>query len=135
MDESLERLVRLRARERCEYGELPKALSRLLFEVDHVIARKHGGLTVQSNLCLACFACNHHKGANIAGIDPVTQKITSLFHPRRHRWRYHFRWDGPLRGGRTAIGRTTVAVLEINLARRVMFRQALIDEGVFPPDR
>jgi len=35
--------------------------------------------------------------------------------------------------GKTAIGRVTVAVLEINFPDRVLFRQALIEEGVFPP--
>jgi hypothetical protein len=35
--------------------------------------------------------------------------------------------------GLTPVGRTTIAVLEINLDYRVAFRQGLIDEGVFPP--
>jgi hypothetical protein len=43
----------------------------------------------------------------------------------------------PLEGPRTlwtdrAIGRVTVAVLEINLPYRVALRQALIEGGVFP---
>ena len=56
-----------------------------------------------------------------------------LFHPRVHKWSAHFRWDGPMLVGRTDIGRTTVEVLEINLPHRVAMREALIDEGVFPP--
>ena len=32
----------------------------------------------------------------LAGIDPSTQKRTWLFHPRRHKWSRHFRWDGAL---------------------------------------
>jgi hypothetical protein len=35
--------------------------------------------------------------------------------------------------GLTPTGRATIAVLEINLEYRVHFRQALIDEGLFPP--
>jgi hypothetical protein len=35
--------------------------------------------------------------------------------------------------GKTAIGRVTIAVLEINFSERVLLRQSLIDEGVFPP--
>ena len=42
--------------------------------------------------------------------------------------------DGPLLTGRTAIGRVTVEVLLINDPDRVRLREALIDEGVFPPD-
>jgi hypothetical protein len=35
--------------------------------------------------------------------------------------------------GLTAIGRTTVAVLNINDPFRVELRQGLIEEGLFPP--
>ena len=57
-----------------------------------------------------------------------------MFNPRRHSWHRHFHWDGPLLVGRTAIGRATILVLEINLDYRVDLRQELIDEGVFPPN-
>jgi hypothetical protein len=58
---------------------------------------------------------------------------SAIFNPRRHNWRHHFRWQGPVLVGRTPIGRATVIVLEINLPYRVALRQSLIDEGVFPP--
>jgi hypothetical protein len=48
-------------------------------------------------------------------------------------WHRHFRWDGPLLIGRTAIGRTTIHVLSINLDIRVAQRQLLIEIGEFPP--
>jgi hypothetical protein len=86
-----------------------------------------------SNLALACHEDNLHKGPNLTGIDPLTGKLTRLFHPRRHKWSWHFRWDGPLLVGRTAIGRTTVAVLGMNLPHRVTLREALIAAGRFPP--
>jgi hypothetical protein len=88
-------------------------------EIDHVIAVVHGGPTRASNLALACFLCNSYKGPNLAGIDPETKRITRLFHPRRHKWARHFRWNGPLLEGRTPIGRATIAVLKINLPERV----------------
>jgi hypothetical protein len=31
-----------------------------------------------------------------------------LYHPRRHKWDYHFCFDGARLIGRTAIGRTTL---------------------------
>ena len=83
--------------------------------------------TVGGNLALACFPCNNNKGPNLSGIDPVTKKLMRLFHPRRHKWEHHFRWDGPVLVGRTAIGRVTVAVLCINSDDRVLLRQALIE--------
>jgi hypothetical protein len=134
MDRALEELVWERAAHRCEYCRVAQEFDRLPFEIDHIIAQKHGGLARPSNLCLACFACNHHKGPCIAGRDRATKKLVPLFNPRRHKWHRHFRWDGPILIGRTPTGRATVAVLEINLAHRVAFRQGLIDEGVFPPE-
>lgn len=133
MERALIELVWRRARGRCEYCQLSQPCCPLLHEIDHVIARKHGGPTMAANLALACFACNNHKGANVAGIDARTGMIVRLFHPRRHKWERHFRWRGAELVGRTPIGRVTVAVLEINLRYRVEFRQALIDDGQFPP--
>ena len=133
MDQQLRRLVWGRAQSRCEYCRMPQEFDDIPFEIDHIIAETHEGITRLSNLCLCCFACNRHKGPNIAGIDPGTRKIVPLFNPRRHKWSRHFRWDGPLLVGRTPQGRATVRVLKINLEYRVAFRQELIDEGVFPP--
>jgi len=68
----------------------------------------------------------------LAGWDKVTKRVVRLFHPRRHTWQRHFRWQGPILVGRTAIGRVTITVLKINRPLRVLLRQELIDEGVFP---
>jgi hypothetical protein len=133
MNIALMDLVRRRARGNCEYCRMPQVYDELPFEIDHVIAEQHGGKTVLGNLALACFACNHRKGPNLAGVDPKTRKKTWLFHPRRHSWSRHFRWVGPVLVGRTAVGRATIAVLGINSAHRVRHRRELIDEGVFPP--
>jgi hypothetical protein len=108
-----------------EYDELP-------FQVDHIIAKQHGGVTSPKNLCLACFACNHHKGPNIAGFEERTGRVVPLFHPRRQKWLRHFRWDGPVLVGRTAAGRVTVTTLAINLPYRVGLRRELIHAGLFP---
>jgi 5-methylcytosine-specific restriction endonuclease McrA len=111
MDAATERLVRKRAAARCEYCRLPQQWSRVPFEIDHIIPLKHRGRTVAGNLAVACYYCNVYKGPNLSGLDPVTGKLTRLNHPRRHRWQYHFRFDGSTLAGRTAIGRTTVYVL------------------------
>ena len=134
MDDNLVQRVRRRADFSCEYCRLPETYSPLAFEIDHIIARKHRGATVVANLAFACFACNNHKGPNIAGIDPASGNVTRLFHPRRHKWSRHFRWDGPILVGRTPIGRVTITVLEINLPYRVAFRRSLMKESVFPPE-
>jgi hypothetical protein len=133
--EALADFVRARAHDCCEYCQLPQAFSSTPFPIDHIIAEKHGGRTVASNLALACLADNNHKGPNLAGIDPKTGKRAWLFHPRRQKWSRHFRWQGPILIGRTSVGRATVAVLAINLPHRVAQRAGLIAEGVFPPAR
>jgi 5-methylcytosine-specific restriction endonuclease McrA len=133
MDRSLEDLVWKRAGGRCEYCRISAENLDLPFEVDHIIAEHHLGRTQASNTCLACFACNRHKGPNVAGVDPTTKKIVPLFNPRRHKWSRHFRWHGAVLLGRTPTGRATVIALKMNLDHRIDLRQGRIDEGVFPP--
>ena len=86
MDAALTRLVWQRANGCCEYCQMPQAADDATFEIDHIIARKHVGPTVASNLCLSCFYCNSFKGSDITGLDPKTRKLTPLFNPRRHKW-------------------------------------------------
>jgi hypothetical protein len=74
MERALEQFVRHRAGNSCEYCRMPQEYDDGAFEIDHVIAASHGGLTVASNLCLACFACNSFKGPNLAGVDSETTK-------------------------------------------------------------
>ena len=131
MDAALHRLVRQRAGGRCEYCRLPQAASGVPFETDHIIARHHKGRTVAGNLADACIYCNGYKGPNISGLDAVTGKLTPLFNPRRHKWSYHFRYEGGVLVGRTAIGRTTVEVLRINLPNLVALREVLMEDGLF----
>jgi hypothetical protein len=131
MDEALADFVRRRADNCCEYCRLPQFFSSTRFQIDHIIAEQHGGRTVAGNLALACLADNNHKGPNLAGIDPSTDKKVWLFNPRRHKWSRHFRWQGPILLGRSPIGRATIAVLAINSPLRVARRAALIEEGVF----
>ena len=86
------------------------------------------------NLALACFHCNTHKGPNIAGIDPESGDLVRLFHPREDQWDDHFRWQGPVLAGVSAVGRATIQVLAINAPGYAAVRQALREEGAFPPE-
>lgn len=133
MHAALVRHVWERAGARCEYCRMPQELDEATFEIDHITPRKHGGPTLLANLALSCFHCNSHKGPNVGGLAIGTRKITPLFHPRRHSWTHHFRWDGTTLVGRTTIGRVTITVLGINDRFRVALREALIRERLFPP--
>ncbi len=132
MDLLIEQLVRRRGEGRCEYCHLPQDVSPLPFQIDHVIARKHGGPSTADNLALACFFCNSYKGPNIAGIDGQSGRIVRLFHPRKDRWNRHFFWDGSFLIGQSRIGRATIAVLSINHPEFVAWRNVLVREGIFP---
>ena len=128
MDRELEQFVWQRADSHCEYCRVP-ALEWLRFQIDHVIAEKHHGPTDETNLALSCFHCNSFKGPNISGIDPLTGRITRLFHPRQDVWDKHFEWNGALLVGKSPIGRTTIDVLRINHPRMIQLRLTLRDEG------
>jgi hypothetical protein len=131
MNASLRTFVRERAGNRCEYCRLHQDDEPYLpFHIEHIVARQHAGADLAHNLAVACNHCNSCKGPNLTGIDPRTRKIVHLFHPRRHKWTRHFRWAGPILIGRTAIGRTTISVLQINHADSMNLRQELMDAGV-----
>jgi hypothetical protein len=130
MNDELRTLVRARAAYRCEYCLIPEELVSTPFQIDHIIAESHGGPTEPSNLAFACFYCNNFKGPNIAGIDPVSQEIVRLFHPRTDRRVMHFSWDGLILVGLTPIGRATIRTLRLNHPERVAIRRSLFLEGV-----
>ncbi len=130
MDAATRNLVRQRAGNRCEYcGRRQEESPLATLHVEHILPRKHGGSDDPENLALACPNCNAFKGANVAGYDRQTGHLTELFHPRRHVWPEHFEWRGVLIIGKTAIGRTTVDVLELNAPQRVKVRIASRDQA------
>ena len=98
-------------------------------EVDHIRAEKHGGLTVLENLCLSCFDCNHFKVSDLSSIDPLTDEVVTLYHPRRDVWADHFRLNGVQIEGRTPAGRVTVKLLQMNTAERILERSLLMRSG------
>jgi len=129
MDAATRNFVRERAGDRCEYCGLHQDLSPLAsHHIEHIRPRKHRGTDEEHNLALACINCNLHKGTNVAGYDPQTGTLTELFNPRRQVWSEHFERRGLLLLGLTTVGRTTVAVLELNSEDRLELR-ALTEPG------
>jgi hypothetical protein len=123
--EAVRRFVRERAGHQCEYCQLHQDDSPLAaLHIEHIRPRKHGGSDDEDNLALACIDCNLHKGPNLTGIDPETGAVTLLFHPRQDAWDAHFEWKGIHVLGRTATGRTTVQVLDLNCDDRLDLRLA-----------
>ena len=130
MDSKIRELARQRADDRCGYCRLRQTHEPYhTFHVEHVVARQHRGADDFSNLAWACHQCNLHKGTNLSGMDPDTNEVVRLFHPRRDQWEEHFALDGARIVGRTAIGRTTAWLLQMNSAERVEMRSVLLASG------
>ena len=125
MNRATRDLVRRRAGDRCEYCQLHQDDSPLAaLHVEHIRPRKHGGTDDDGNLCLACIDCNLHKGSNLTGIDPLTDAVTALFHPREQVWEEHFKWEGSHIIGISNVGRTTVGVLAMNSEEQLELRMS-----------
>lgn len=128
----LRRQVIERAGGCCEYCRM-QIMDRLLpFEIDHIIAEKHGGATDANNLCIACYRCNSFKGSDIASADPATGRATFLYHPRQQFWDDHFRLVDAVIEPLTPEGRVTVFLLRFNVPIHVAQREALIKVGRYP---
>lgn len=115
--------VRERAQNTCEYCHLHQDDSPLAaLHIEHIVPKIHGGTDNPDNLALACIDCNLHKGTNLTGIDPQTNEVTELFHPRQQNWEDHFERRGIHLIGKTAVGRTTVRVLSMNSEDQIALR-------------
>lgn len=84
----VQRRVRLRAGQRCEYCRIPQAGQEATFHIDHIVPRRDGGPTILENLALSCVSCSLRKGARIEARDPSSGDIAPLFHPRELPWRF-----------------------------------------------
>jgi HNH endonuclease len=129
---TLRRLVTQRASEQCEYCQFPQTASLFAFEMEHIIAEKHDGITASENLALSCPCCNRFKGTDLGSIDPETQQLTPFFNPRLQKWSDHFRLDGGTIVPLTPEGRVTAKILQFNLPERILEREQLITSGEYP---
>jgi hypothetical protein len=122
-----------RAQHSCEYCLIHQDDIEISHECDHIDAEKHGGKTIEENLCYCCAACNRSKGSDIASLDPLTGERVFLFHPRLDEWDDHFRI---LSTGRietiTMKGRATAYLLDFNIRERILHRRLLIELGRYP---
>ena len=137
VSQRLYRQVAARARDRCEYCGLPQEAEVMDLTVDHVIPRAAEGATELSNLALACLACNARKWKLTHSTDSLTGRTVPLFDPRRQRWQDHFRWieaDPTRIDGRTATGRATIELLQMNSRRALQIRRWLMIVALHPPN-
>ncbi len=156
---ALRQRVLERAANRCEYCLYPQTLSFLTFEVEHIVAEKHGGKTEEENLALACPFCNRFKGTDLGSLDPLTGQLIPFYNPRTQRWADHFTLvvtdqdqteetgkslqpepekekgavspKGKIRAI-TPQGRVTERILHFNDPDRIQERSLLIEAGLDP---
>jgi hypothetical protein len=126
--------VERRAQGRCEYCRAPQSVCAYTFHLEHIIPRSKGGVDAVPNLALSCFWCNSKKSAHQEAIDPQSGRRAALFHPRSQRWNVHFALssDGLRIEGKTASGRATVSLFEMNSARRRNARLLWLRIGIWP---
>lgn len=129
------RAVLKRANGRCEYCGLAQAGQAATFHIEHVVPIADDGSDHPENLAAACVSCSLRKGARRLAPDPDTGEPTALFSPRTDRWDEHFRWEGTIVIGLTAIGRATIAALALNRPgiQAIRYEEAAL--GRHPPER
>jgi hypothetical protein len=129
ISDALRALVCERAQYRCEYCLLHEEDSYSHHQIDHIVSRKHGGVSSEGNLAYCCLRCNLWKGTDIGSLSARTGKFIALFNPRSDRWSGHFRLDGAIIAPLTEEGEVTARLLKLNLDKRVAERRLLIAVG------
>jgi HNH endonuclease len=129
----LRTLVETRANGLCEYCLIHVRDTYLGCHVDHIISEKHSGATTAENLAYACTFCNRAKGSDIGSLTRGSGQLTRFFNPRTDHWAEHFELQGSLIIPRTAIGEVTATILGFNLPDRVLERQELVGQQLYPP--
>ncbi len=116
----------------CEYCHIHEDDMFLAFEIDHVIAQKHGGGDELDNLAFSCAHCNQHKGSDLVSIVDNYEDIVPLFNPRNHLWKEHFETDLGQILPKTKIGQATIKLLKLNNPDLLIIRRLLSESGRYP---
>lgn len=124
-----------RAHLECEYCRSPQDLLLADLETEHIRPKAKGGKTVDDNLCAACRKCNELKRVQTEAADPDSGEVVPLYHPRTQMWGDHFEFSAGngLKLGKTATGRATIEVLQLNRTRAVLLRRLWTNAGWRPP--
>jgi hypothetical protein len=136
INEALRHEVAARAHHRCEYCLIHEDDIAFRPHVDHIVSRKHGGLSDIDNLAYACVICNRNKGSDIASIASIDGgrigEIVRLFHPRHDLWRDHFQLEGCSIRPISKAGSATAELLKFNAPERLAERSLLQSLGSYP---
>jgi hypothetical protein len=132
---SIQRAIIALSKDYCEYCIIPAAFATDFYSFDHIIPVCKNGESVLENLARSCSICNGLKQGKTTHLDPFSQQICRLYHPRQDNWDDHFQWsiDELQLIGKTAIGNTTIALLQLNRSNAINLRKLLKMVGLHPP--
>ena len=119
----LRRQVAQRSNFCCEYCLLPDALAIYPFEVDHILAVRHGGKTKLENLAYCCSRCNRNKRSDLTTVLTEQEIIVRIFNPRLDSWNDHFEVESGVIYPKSTIGEATIKLLDFNTPERIIGRQ------------
>lgn len=110
LNQQIKRLVRLRAKNCCEYCLSQEKFATQKFSIEHIFPISKGGESTINNLALACQGCNNYKYNKTEGYDELSDQIIPIYNPRQLNWQDHFRWNNSydLIIGLTPTGRLTL---------------------------
>ena len=129
---ALRRQVADRAYHVCEYCLIHEDDTFWGCQIDHIISRKHGGISETKNLAWACAYCNNNKGSDLGTLVGARLQLHRLFHPRSDHWAECFHLDGIAIDPINEVGEATVKLLQINEGNRLRERQVLSESGRYP---
>lgn len=86
ISDHLRQVVALRADHFCEYCLIHENDTFFGCEVDHIVSRKHGGMTESANLAYAYFFCNRLKGSDIGSLSNTGTLVVFLIHATIDGW-------------------------------------------------
>ena len=115
--------VAQRANFRCEYCRIHQDDMFISFEIDHIVAQKHGGGNEIENLAYTCPHCNQHRGTDMVTFIDNYNNIIRLFNPRVDKWGEYFE---------SKIGKATIKLLKMNDVDLIILRGLLSDLGRYP---
>jgi hypothetical protein len=125
--------VEARPKGYCEYCLASSMFSPSNFEMEHTQPESKGGNTDTENLALACRRCNGLKFTKTQYKDEESKEIVDLYNPRKDNWHFHWNTDETMMKGKTAKGRVTINLLQVNRQSNINQREILRLVGLHPP--
>ena len=116
---------------RCEYCRIPDLGFAFPFQVDHIRSLKHNGVTILSNLAYCCPDCNRYKGTDLGSYLDDETTLVRFFNPRKDVWEEHFTNEDGAIHPKTPEGKVTATIFQFNTPQRIIYRQALIESGLY----